>query len=164
MPRNNTSIAVGAALLTACLWYLYSQSSSGPVMAAEEDAGTKMEKLAQRLAALEKVVLDDPFRPKNTVLARLDAIEERLGKLDKQGVAEAKEDSRTLDAMRDGMKETTRSIEHLERRLKAVEQDKKGGADAGLAADVRELKRDVDQIERTLDDLKNRVSKLESKR
>jgi len=132
-----------------------------PLRAADDDQATKIDKLTERVTTLEKAVLDDPLHPKSTVLARLDAIEERLKKVNKLGEADAKTVAHALDAVKDDQKEIVKMIERMERRLKEVEQDK--GAD-GAAGDVKELKRSLDHVQKAVDDLKGRVGKLEDKR
>lgn len=108
--------------------------------------------------ALERAVLEDPLHPKETVLARLDAIEQQMKKEAKADEQDAKGDAQSDRAMTDAIDKARRQAEELERRLAVVEKD------PGAGADVRELTRAVDQLQRAVDDVKARVVRLENKR
>src|SRR5690349_17999949 len=81
-----------------------------------KDAADELQKLAERVTALEKEVISDPYKPKSTVLARLDAIEERLKGLDKQDEKEQRTDTRTFDDMKKQLEQSQKTIAQLERR------------------------------------------------
>jgi len=91
-----------------------------------DDLAAQVRKLAQRIAALEKTVARNPYHPQDTVLARLDTLEEQI---------------------------------------KTMQQEQRRAGDSGdLARELKNLKSDLDRQNRTLDDLKTRVTKLEAKR
>jgi chromosome segregation ATPase len=114
------------------------------------------------VAALEKTVLTDNLRPKATVLARLDAIEQRLKDRDKADEKEAKSDEGALGDLRKAVDKGQKQNEDLLRRMKALEE-KQGGGEA-KADDVQALRRDVDRTTKVLDELKERIRKLETKK
>lgn len=103
----------------------------------------QLKALAARVEALEKAVLRDPLHPTRPVIARLDAGEQRLSAIEKH-------QAETHD---------------FDRRLTSVEtQQRQAVRDAVDPRDLRELQRKVDRLTKGLDDLKQRLQKLESKR
>lgn len=126
-----------------------------------DEKDDRLARLAERVEAIEKLVIKDPFHPDNTVLARLETVEQKAREFDKTAGKDAKADDRALDEVRKSVKDSQRDMEQFERRMKTVEQEKRGGGDA---ADVKELKRDIDRLQTAVEALKDRVSKLESKR
>lgn len=126
-------------------------------MAADEPTNAE---LNERLTKLEKLVINDPFHPRENLLDRVDKVEKRVDEIvkadkDDARVQDRSDDDldRTLKAMEKGLKDVAGRLDKLERQPAA-----------GESADVKQLKRDIDSLERILSDLKNRVSRLESKR
>ena len=93
-----------------------------------------------RVAALEKVVIKDLQHPKDTVLARLETAENRL-------------------------KEMERSDSAVEKRVASLEGERRRVAPGvhDPAVELQTLRRQVDTLTRTLDDVKERVRRLEGK-
>ena len=138
-------------------------------------ADEKVDRLAgvvARLDALEKVVVNDPLNPDRTVLSRLKSLEQKtrdLAEADaaqakvgaaqaREGAAQARAGGRLDDAVQKSLAETQRTLEQLDRRLRAAEEAKAAGRDG---AELKDLSRQVKQVESAIDALKDRVSKME---
>ncbi len=130
-----------------------------PARAGEKE--DRITTLTERVELLEKLIIKDSFHPDKTVLARLESVEENVKGLTKSGVVDGKADDKAQNDLQRSLKETQRNIEQIERRLKAAEQDKPAGGDT---ADLRELRRDLKNVQSTVDALGDRVRKLEAKR
>ena len=132
-----------------------------PITMADDAGGARDDKLAERVTQLERRVLEDPYRPKETILARLESLEETVRRMAKADEATSKLDTRASDQQRKEQERHTKEHETLDRRLKDVEKGRGGTTDP---ADIRELRKEADALRRSVDDLKVRVGRLESKR
>ncbi len=117
--------------------------------------------LAERVAKLETLVQRDPFHPDDTVLARLAHLDKQLSAIDETSATGARlrdrddaDTAKSIDALNKRLKD-------METRLRAAENPRQDPADARA---LREIKTDLDKLDRTLDALQSRVSRLESRR
>lgn len=148
-----------AVLLTALGALVLVAGTASPVpLRAGDDAQAE---LTERVEKLERLVQRNPYQPRETVLARLDAVEVQLKTLadesSKSTRQQARDDTqldRTLQAMQ-------RDLRDLDRRLKSLETAQRR---ATSDQDLRTLKTQLQALDRAVNDLKTRVSKLESRR
>ena len=152
------TICISAGVFAALLVALIVKPT--PVLGAGDD--DELKQLRERIETLEKTVLTDPFQPKHTVLARLTAAEDAITVLQKHDAAAEKVGAKDDDAIQKSITELRKTSEVIERRLKSVEDQlhRNGPADAN---DLRDLKRSMDTMTRNVNDLKNRVKRLEAK-
>lgn len=125
--------------------------------------GDDLKKLQDRVDVLDKTVLSDPYHPTQTVLSRLDVAEKSIKELAKHDNESAKVEVKDDESLRKTIAELQKDSEEINKRLKAAEDQLRRGA-AGDTNDVRDLKHSVDQLDRSLDDLKERVKRLEAKK
>ena len=131
---------------------------SQPVGAlADDDRATKLD---ERVQTLERAVLRDPFKPQNTVLARLEFLERQFIERDKSADKSAASDQRTLEEMRKVIEKNQRVTDELARSVKSLEQ----GGGGAARNELQQLRRDVERSARSLNDLTERVRRLEAKK
>lgn len=138
-------------------------SAARPTAVLGANDGDDLKKLQDRVDILEQTVLADPFHPTQTVLSRLDAAEKAIKELQKHDNDSANVAGKDDESMRKSLTELQKDNDDLTRRLKAAE-DQLHRSGVGDANDLRDLKRTVDQLDRTVDDLKERVKRLEAKK
>jgi hypothetical protein len=144
-------------------------------VAADADGQTQQNlKLAERIDKLERAVLVDPFHPNTTVLARLDSLERSVREIVQGDPVAGRADARALDDLRKSLERVERDRAEMDKRLVTVErtqerhqnqidqqQQRGGGDEAGRQ--VREIRNDLEQMSRSLDDLRDRLTRLERK-
>ena len=138
-------------------------SGAGPNSVLGATDGDDGKKLQDRVDILEKTVLSDPYHPTQTVLSRLTAAEKAIKELQKHDNDSAKVEVKDDESMQKSMAELQKDSDELNRRLKAAEDQLRRSA-AGDSNDLRDLKRTIDQLDRSVDDLKERVKRLEAKK
>lgn len=116
-------------------------------------------RLAERLEMLEKSVLRDPYKPQETVLARLDRLEVEV---QRHTGKDARADARVISNLEKAVEASRRQGEDLARRLKAIEADR--GAESITPREVQALRREIDRASDALEDLADRVQRLEARR
>ncbi len=116
------------------------------------------ETIEQRVEKLEKLVIRDPFRPRENVLDRLAAVEQHIETMTTENQTAAREDRRSDDELDRTLKLMERYHKETDSRLDKLERQPAGGGD------LREIQRSLDAMERALSSLKDRVSRLENKR
>lgn len=116
-------------------------------------------RLTERLEILEKSVLRDPYKPQETVLARLDRLELEYKRHTGQ---DARADERILSSLEKAVEANRRQGEELARRLKAMEGER--NAESISPREVQALRREIDRAAHALEDLDDRVQRLESRR
>ena len=125
--------------------------------------GDDLKKLQDRVDVLEKTVLTDPYHPTQTVLSRLDVAEKVIKELQKHDNDSSKVEVKDDESMRKSLAELQKDSDDLNRRLKAAE-DQLRRSGVGDANDLRDLKRTIDQLDRSVNDLRERVKRLEAKK
>ena len=146
--------------ILVCLFMaLLLTSMARPTAVLGANDGDNLKKLQDRVDVLEKVVLTDPYHPTQTVLSRLDVAEKTIKELQKHDNDSAKVEVKDDESLTELQKDS----DDLNRRLKAAE-DQLRRSGAGDENDLRDLKRTVDQLDRSVDDLKERVKRLEAKK
>ncbi|WP_428938974.1 hypothetical protein [Fontivita pretiosa] len=138
---------------------------SGPLRGEQaDDTATALRKLSERVDVLERTVLSDPTRPDRTVLARLEKVELALAKfgIDEPGRYVGR---RTFEDIRTAAEQALQKAQELDRRLKAIEAERRGGgSDDALLRELRDLRREMERLARTVEDLKQQVHRLETRR
>lgn len=84
-----------------------------------DDLAEQVQKLTKRVTTLEEAVLRDPYNPRETVLARLDAIEKRLTTLERSKSADNL--SREINDLKKEMDQQQRAINDLKSRISKLE-------------------------------------------
>lgn len=154
MRNRNTFIVIMALVLGGMMgaWKTPSRTLADQQPAADDS-------ISDRLAALEKAIVRNPERPRETVLARLEAIEDLLRK---QGQANDKQ----TDAAKKTVDEAAVEQEKLERRMKILENKAQEGARNNINEMndmLRDLKKDLSGFQQSIKDLSDRVRKLEQR-
>ena len=146
-------VTLGAVLLAAlCV----STGSGAEDRNSEQDQ--RMQALAGRVARLEALIGPDerPVPGKPALAERLDRLERELR--DREGPARpSTEDLReSLRQIGQTLQTTNRQVEELASRMDRAERqaDRAGGADG-----LRDLRRDVDQLQRQLDDVRQKLGR-----
>ncbi len=160
MRTSPISHIVFALLLAAILTVLSVTAPAPPHGGQENDVARRVQALTERVTALEKLVVRDPFRPDSTLLARVEAIEKQLKADDRTRQAAAKADEQSLRQLNDTLTRLTRQAQEQDKRLKTIEQERRSTG----GNELRQLQRDLDQMKRTIDDLRMRVSRLEARK
>ena len=150
-------------LTLLAFWAFVGMDVRGVQAAESSDPHTTelLKELTDRVTILEKAVLDDPYQPKSTVLARLDAIERRLEGLDKSDNADAKGDDQAFANLRKELDQQQEEDEAIQKRIAALEQTQKSGGTSDR--DMRDVERSIDQLRKSVDELAKRVKSLEAK-
>ena len=125
---------------------------------------TQLEALESRVVALEKSVIKDPFHPDDTVLSRLRILEDRLNAADKIGGQAAKTESREDDQVKRSLDALMRETRELDQRMRRAEDAARRPENPQSTTELRDLRSSLSQLTRTLDDLQERVRRLEAKR
>jgi len=153
-------LAVVAVAIAVCF-----SNFSGPLRGEQaDDTATALRKLGERVDVLERTVLSDPTRPDRTVLARLDKVELALARfgIDEPGRYVGR---RTFEDVRAAAEQALQKAQELDRRLKALEVERRGGgSDDALLRELRDLRRELERLARTVEDLKQQVHRLETRR
>ena len=164
MSKKQISTVMITILLVAAITAWINMPVSVRAADGGGDVAAAVQKLTERITALEVTVVRDPFRPKDTVLSRLEVVEEKLKDFGKAGATDAKGEQRSFEELRKAMEKVQKQNDELDRKLKALAQDRPDGGDGAVAKAVKEMQGEVDGLQRGLDDLKARVAKLENKR
>ena len=112
----------------------------------------------ERVAVLERTVVRDPFTPKATVLARLDALEKRLDAADSAGTTEQKVEARQDEQIQRTVDALARQVKELDARLDRAEKSEAG------ADQLREIKATLGQLTRSVAEMGERVRRMEAKK
>lgn len=155
--RNRSTFIVSGAMLAGVLVGAWRGGMLGADKAMAQNAGSRDESISERLTALERAIIRNPDRPRETVLARLEVIEELLRKQEK--AAQADETKKVLDA-------AAVEQERMERRLKILENKAQEAARNNINEmneSLRALKKDLANFQQTLKDLSDRVRRLEQR-
>lgn len=153
------SILIFTVLLAAILL----ASASGPATVRSVGDDDVLKELQDRVDVLEKTVLADPLHPTRTLLSRLDAAEESVDQLQKHDNDTARVLGKDDETLHKALSELQKVSDELNRRLKVAE-DHLRRSGAGGAVDLRELKRTLEEVDHSVDDLKERVKRLEAKK
>ncbi len=151
--RQRFLLAMGAA----CLWFAMTTAS----VEADESAEVHAQ-LEKRIEKLESVVVRDPFRPRDTVLARLEAIEKTLAERDRSAADAARQQRKEDIDLQRTLEAITKQITRMDDRLKALERTSSKATVE--PREIENLKRDLDATKRTLKSLEDRLRRLESSR
>lgn len=133
-----------------------------PISVFADDGAEAQERLAKRVETLESLVIRNPFRPRETVLARLDAIEAKLAADEKAAVDKARQQGRSQQDLQRTLDAMTKQMNSMDDRMQKLE-----GTASKTSIDRREvdaLKRDLAAAQRTLKTLEDRVRRLEASR
>mgnify|MGYP002759409046 CR=1 FL=1 len=112
--------------------------------------------IAERLAALEKAIVRNPDSPRDTVLARLGAIEQLLQDQTKQA-------EKATGDVRKGADAAEAEQDRMDRRLKILENKATENARTDLNDELKDLKKDIAGFNQTIKDLSDRIRKLEQR-
>jgi predicted nucleic acid-binding Zn-ribbon protein len=156
---RTATVAAAVALAAIGAWNMLRPSATE---AAESAATSELEKLSERVAALEQVLGETRIGIDRTVARRLDDVEARIKTLGRQMESGGRADERTIQALQRELADSQRHGVELERRLSAVERERRA-ADP-LPRELTDLRRQVDTLERNLRDVQGRLNRLESRR
>ena len=145
------------ALLLAVLLLVAVVASLNRLAVAQPHDGDEMKKLNERVEALETAVIKNPAHPQKTVLVRLESLEEHFQEVRKADLKETESVRRILTQLQ-------KDSLDLDKRLKGAEEVLGNRPAGDYPADLRDVKKVVDQLDRTVDDLKERVKRLEAKK
>lgn len=147
-------------LVVVIMPLIWIATTATPIVA--EEAAKAQAELTRRVEKLESVVIRDPFRPRNAVLARLDTIEATLAERRKAETDAARQRGRDDVDLRRTLDAITKQMSRIETRLDALERNTVKGT--GDTRKLDTLQRDLDTAKRTLKTLEDRVRRLESSR
>jgi len=153
--RNRRPLFGIVAVVTGLLVGAWIASPAGvaPAVAQQTPAN---DTISERLAALEKALVRNPDSPRDTVLARLGAIEQLLQQ-------QAKADGKQTDDAKKSVDAAAADQDKLDRRLKILEHNAQENARNELNDQLRDLKKDLAGFQQTIKELSERIRKVEQR-
>ncbi len=153
--RNRRPLFGIVAVVTGLLVGAWIASPAGVAPAVAQQTPSN-DTISERLAALEKALVRNPDSPRDTVLARLGAIEQLLQQ-------QAKADGKQTDDAKKSVDAAAADQDKLDRRLKILEHNAQENARNELNDQLRDLKKDLAGFQQTIKELSERIRKVEQR-